>query len=50
MGNYYFNKEGVSLSNFEKLAIENNNIITKYYKDQPRSVFDFYNSLVKKTH
>lgn len=50
MGNYYFNEEGVSLSDFEKVGMENESIIKKYYKNQPASVFDFYNSLIQRTH
>ncbi len=50
MGNYYFNEEGVSLSDFERVGVENATIIKKYYKNQPAAVFDFYNSLIQKTH
>ena len=50
MGNYLFNQESLSVhpDKTKQRDKEHNEIIEKYYKDLPSSIFDFYNSIVKR--
>ena len=50
MGNYYFNPSGVSVKEdfHAKRDKQHNEVIEKYYKDEPPSVFEFYNGVIKR--
>ena len=50
MGNYLFNQESLSVhpDRIKQRDREYMEIIEKYYKDLPASVFDFRNSILKR--
>jgi glycosyltransferase involved in cell wall biosynthesis len=50
MGNYYFNDKSKSLHPEKRQGRDNEHeeIIEKYYKNLPSSVFDFYNSILER--
>ena len=50
MGNYYFNFSGVSMTNNEERDRQHKDIVEKHYKDEPVSIFDFYNKVAGAVH
>ena len=50
MGNYLFNQGSLSVrpDKIKQRDKEHNEIIEKYYKDLPSSIFDYYNSILDK--
>ena len=50
MGNYLFNQESLSVhpDKIKRRDKEHMEIIKKYYKDLPASVFDFCNSILER--
>ena len=51
MGNYYFNPKGASVDEVvhKKRDDQHTQIIEKYYKDEPPSIFNFYKSIIQQS-
>ena len=50
MGNYYFNFSGVSMKDDKERDKQHIDIVKKYYKDEPVSIFNFYNQVAGVVH
>ena len=50
MGNYYFNFSGVSMKDSKERDQQHVDIVKKYYKDEPASIFNLYNQVAGVPH